>query len=217
MSTPRACRPTKRLSPTLGRSTLHTSLRRFGLSSDEGADVTKSSTTIRGIQFLLAGIALMSALLASAAPAQAEATVSRFSGAHTETFTAPLEGCLPEDLVGTVTVTETFYGQAVDTGNHVFTIHFVNEFDYRLDLPDGSYVQSGLNRDIFTFVFNGSHTVQNAVTQDLRTIYAADGTPAGTLSIHAGFHITYNDLNGNFTPDPGEIAAEFGYFRLRCG
>ena len=159
----------------------------------------------------------MGALLASGALAQAEATVSRFSGTHTETFTAPLEGCLPEDLVGTVTLTETFYGQAVDTGNNVFTGHVVNEFDYRLDLPDGSYVQSGLNRDLVTFAFSGSHTVQNVVTQDLRTIYAADGTPTGTLSIHAGGHITYNDLNGNFTPDPGEIAAEFGYFRLRCG
>ena len=62
-----------------------------------------------------------------------------------------------------------------------------------------------------------SSSASLVVTQDLRTIYAADGTPTGTLSIHAGGHITYNDLNGNFTPDPGEIAAEFGYFRLRCG
>ena len=87
---------------------------------------SSKSTTIRGIQSLLAGIALMSALLASAAPVQAEATVSRFSGEQTETFTAPLEGCLPEDLVGTVTITETFYGQAVETGHHVFAIHLVN-------------------------------------------------------------------------------------------
>jgi hypothetical protein len=55
------------------------------------------------------------------------------------------------------------------------------------------------------------------VTQDFRTIYAADGTPTGTLTIHAGNHLTYNDTNGNHMPDAGEISAEFDYFRLRCG
>jgi hypothetical protein len=55
------------------------------------------------------------------------------------------------------------------------------------------------------------------VGQDFRTIYDSDGTAVGTLSIHAGFHVTYDDLNGNGTPDPGEIATEFDYFRLRCG
>jgi hypothetical protein len=42
-------------------------------------------------------------------------------------------------------------------------------------------------------------------------------TPIGTLSIHAGMHITYRDLNSNGMPDPGEITAQFEYFRLRCG
>ena len=161
--------------------------------------------------------ALVGSLLISAGPAHAEATVSRFSGTQTETFTAPLEGCLPADLVGAVTLTETFYGQVVDTGKNVFAVHAVNEFDYHIDFPDGRYVQSGLNRDLITFVVSGSHTVQNVVTQDLRTIYAADGTSLGTLAIHAGNHITYDDLNGNQTPDPGEITANFEYFRLRCG
>jgi hypothetical protein len=178
--------------------------------------VTKLSVTVRGVQCAVTGAALVGSLLILAGPAQAEATVTRFSGTQTETFAAPLEGCLPEDLVGTVTLTETFYGQTVDTGK-VFTFHGVNEFDYRLDLPDGSYVQSGLNRDRITFVANPPHTVFNVVTQDLRTIYAADGSEVGTLSIHAGMHLTYTDLNGNQTPDPGEIAAEFEYFRLRCG
>lgn len=89
--------------------------------------------------------------------------------------------------------------------------------DYRLELPDGRYVQSGINRDRFVFVANPPLTVFNVVTQDFRTIYAADGTPVGTLSIHGGSHITFRDVNGNEMPDPGEISAEFGYFRLRCG
>jgi hypothetical protein len=150
-------------------------------------------------------------------PAHAEATVFRIFDTHTETFTAAAVGCLPEDLVGTVTLTETSTGRVVDTGKKVFIVRFVNEYDYRLDFPDGSYVQSGLNRDLFTFVANPPHIVTSLVIQDLETIYAADGTPVGTISIHAGLHVTYNDLNGNLEPDPGEITASFEYFRLRCG
>jgi hypothetical protein len=133
-----------------------------------------------------------------------------------EGITTSLEGCLPENLFGTGTLTETSTGQVVDTGK-VFTVRGVNEYDLHLVFPDGSYVQSGLNRDRYVFVANGPLTVYNVVTQDFRTIYAADGTPIGTLSIHAGMHITYRDLNGNGMPDPGEITAEFEYFRLRCG
>jgi hypothetical protein len=164
----------------------------------------------------LSGVALVLALLISAGPAKAQATVFRFFGTQTATFTAPLEGCLPEDLLGTVTVTETSTGQVVDTGG-VFTVRGVNEYDYHLDLPDGMYVQSGINRERYVRVANPPHAVFNLVSQDLRTIYAADGTQVGTLSIHFGTHITYDDLNGNDTPDPGEISAEFEYFRLRCG
>jgi len=177
----------------------------------------KTLPAVRRIQRSLAGVAVLVALLLPAGAAQAQATVFRFSDTHTETFSSPLEGCLPEDLVGTVTLTETATGQVVDTGT-VFTVRGVNEFDVRVEFPDGRYVQSGrINRDRYIFVANPPLTVQNVVIQDFRTIYAADGTPLGTLSIHAGFHITFRDLNGNEMPDPGEVSAEVGYFRLRCG
>jgi hypothetical protein len=176
-----------------------------------------ASRAVRRVQRSLAGAALLVGLLLPAGVAQAQATVFRFFDTHTETFTAPLEGCLPEDLVGTVTLTETSTGQVVDTGK-VFTVRGVNNYDYQLTLPNGIYVQSGpINRDRYVFVANPPLTVYNVVTQDFRTIYAADGTPIGRLSIHAGMHITYRDLNGNGMPDPGEITAQFEYFRLRCG
>jgi hypothetical protein len=179
--------------------------------------VPKTSSAVRRVQGSLAGVALLVALLLPAGLAQAQATVFRFSETHTETFTAPLEGCLSGDLVGTVTLTETSTGQVVDTGR-VFSVRGVNEYDVRLLLPDGRYVQSGLiDRDRYVFVANPPLTVYNLVIQDFRTIYAADGTPIGTLSIHAGMHLTYRDLNGNGMPDPGEITAQFEYFRLRCG
>lgn len=109
----------------------------------------------------------------------------------------------------------TSTGQVVDTGK-VFSVRSVNEFDYRLELPDGTYVQSGINRDRFVFIANPPLCVFNVAIQDFRTIYAADGTPIGTLAIHAGMHIIFRDLNGNGMPDPGEISAEFDFFRLCC-
>jgi len=179
--------------------------------------VTQISLVIRGVQFLVAGAAFVGALLIPAGAAQARATVFSFSDTHTETFSAPLEGCLPADLVGSVTLTETTTGQVVDTGKNVFAVHGVSAFDYHADFPNGIYVQSGLNRDIFTFVANPPLTVSTRTTQDLRTIYAADGTPIGTLSIHETIHITFQDTNGNGQPDPSEITVQFDRFRLLCG
>jgi hypothetical protein len=51
----------------------------------------------------------------------------------------------------------------------------------------------------------------------METIFTADGTAIGTFTIRAGFHITYNDVNGNDEPDPGEITSEFEYLRINCG
>ena len=149
---------------------------------------------------------------------QVEATVFRFSiPPHTETFTGPLEGCLPPDLIGTSTLTETSTGQVVDTGENVVIIHGVSTFDYHGDFPNGIYVQSGLNRDIFSFRFKPPRTVEHVVTQDFRTIYAGDGTPIGTLSIHANDQITIQDTNGNGEIDPGEFTVQFDHFRVHCG
>jgi len=182
----------------------------------KGQTMTKGPPAVRRIQRSLAGVVLLAALILPASLAQAQATVMRFSESHTDELTTALEGCLPEDLVGTGTLTETSTGQVVDTGK-VFTVRGVNEYDLHLVFPDGSYVQSGLSRDRYVFVANPPLTVYNVVIQDFRTIYAADGTPIGTLDIHAGMHITYRDLNGNGMPDPGEITAQFEYFHLRCG
>lgn len=159
--------------------------------------------------------AIVLGLLIPAGAAQAQATVFTFTETHTETSTGPMD-CLPPDLIGTATLTEIATGHVVDTGK-VFTVYGVNNFDLHVDFPNGIYVQSGLNRDIYTFVANPPLTVFNVATQEFRTIYAADGTPIGTLTIHGGYHITYRDTNGNGVADPGEITAQFDHFRLTCG
>ena len=56
----------------------------------------KTPPAVRRVQRSLAGVALA----VPAGLAQAQATVFRFEVIQTSTFDAPLEGCLPEDLVG---------------------------------------------------------------------------------------------------------------------
>lgn len=163
------------------------------------------------------GTVLLASLLLPVAPAHAAATVTEFTDVHdTQTFTAPLDFCGDENRVGTVTLTETSVGRAVETDSGVFQIHGTDYFEYLLEFPDGSYVESGLNRDLFTFVATSSHTVFKRVTQDFRTVYAADGTPIGSMTVHGTFQVSYQDANGNGQPDDGEIASEVDNFHFRC-
>ena len=163
---------------------------------------------------LLALVVLSTALFAS--PAHAAAVVSRDSVSHTHVFTAGEFFCLPPDQVGTVTFTETSTLQFVETDSGVFTFHGVDEFDIHIDFPDGSYVQSGLDRDLKSFVLNPPLTVFTVVTQDMETIYNAQGQPIGTVAVHIVSNLTYTDLNGNGQPDDGELKAQVDRFRLRC-
>ena len=178
--------------------------------SEEGTMYSAESRTLRRVVIdLLVVCQVVGVLVLSATSAEAQATILPLYEVHTDVFTAPLEGCLPEDQIGTVTLTETSTGQRVITGERVVTVHGVNVYDYRLDLPDGRYVQSWTNRDRYSTVDSSTHFVTTMVTQDFRTIYSAGGTPQGRLAIHAGLHITYNYLTG-------EVTSDFEYFSLRC-
>ena len=72
-------------------------------------------TAHRGVQAVSVLAVLAVLMLSSSVSAHAATVVERFSDSHTETFTGPLEFCLPEDRVGTVTITESSTGQVVDT------------------------------------------------------------------------------------------------------
>jgi hypothetical protein len=173
-------------------------------------------STQRGIvrRIVVFALVVLSAAL-SASPAHAAAVVLRFSASHTDVF--PVDGyfCLPE-AVGTATQTESSTGQFVDTGSNVFTFHGVDSYDLRIDFADGSHVQSGLDRDLISAVFNPPLSVFHVVTQDLETLYDEDGQPVGKIEIHAGSQLTFTDLNGNGQPDEGEVKVTFDRFRLRC-
>ena len=162
---------------------------------------------------VIASVAVSAALAAS--PVHAAATVNRVSASHTETFPVQDYFCLPGSI-GTATQTETSTGQWVDTGGGRFSFHGVDTYALRIDFADGSSIRSGLDRDLISVVFNGPRTTFNLVSQDLETLFDAQGQPVGKIEIHAGSHITYSDANGNGQPDDGEVKVTFDRFDLRC-
>jgi len=150
------------------------------------------------------------------APAEAGAEVTRFSETNRFTFTGPSDFCLPMDQLGAVTITEVVTGQVTDTGHGVFQVHGVDTFDVRQEFPDGTFIQSTKDRDLFSFRVNGTHVVSHVVTLDLRPIYDAAGNQIGKISVHAVSQVSSYDLNDNGVLDPGEVKAEFEKFRVTC-
>src|SRR2546421_9609231 len=72
-------------------------------------------------------------------PAHGQATVVRFEFQNPVSGSTALPECLPPELIGTVTGTETTVGLFTDT-NQGFHVHGTTTFDYRVDFPDGRYV-----------------------------------------------------------------------------
>jgi hypothetical protein len=146
----------------------------------------------------------------------AAATVTPFVVIHDpQTFQASAF-CLPEDLIGTVTTQEITTGKAVETSSGVLVVHGVDDFSYRIDFPDGSYVQAGIDRDRFVFVENPAGSMFNRVTQDFETIYASDGTVVGHFAVHAVLHTSWHDADRDGVFDDEELTTQVETFRLRC-
>jgi hypothetical protein len=158
---------------------------------------------------------MLAAFMLPVGSAQARATLFDFYDTHTNSFSYQLPWCIPGNPTVNATVTETVSGQVVDTGRVVIVRGLLEVDDY-LVLPDGKYIESGINRVHFEIVFNGPLTVHHDASQDFRTIYAADGTPVGKLMILETIHVTIRDVNGDGIPDPGEISVGFDHFRFRC-
>lgn len=183
------------------------SCRTMLIPSPREAAMNVCRDTRRSLSLTVVGACLMALGLGPVAPAQAEAVVERESSTRTFSFTAS-DFCFPEDLIGHASLTETNTGQLVTTPGGVFTVHGVDEFEWLIVFPDGRYVRSGINRDRFAFVASPSSTVFTRVTQDFRTVYAADGTPIGSVMVHGVFHFTMRD---------GELTASVEKFHVRCG
>jgi hypothetical protein len=124
--------------------------------------------------------------------------------------------CLPETMVGTVTTQEITTVTSVETSSGVFVAHGVDEFTYRIDFPDGSFVESGINRDRFVFVSNPAGWVFTRVTQDFETIYDSNGKAVGDLAVHAVLHTTWRDTDEDGSFDEEELTTQVESFHLRC-
>jgi hypothetical protein len=161
---------------------------------------------------VVGALALVSSGSASAAPA----TVTPEVVVHDPQVFEATAFCLPETLVGTVTTQEVTYGTSVETSSGVFVVHGVDEFSYRIDFPDGNFVESGINRDRFVFVRNPAGGIFTRVTQDFETIYNSTGEAVGDLAVHAVLHTTWRDSDRDGFLDDGELTTQVETFRLRC-
>jgi hypothetical protein len=146
--------------------------------------------------------------------AHAQANVVRFAFQEPLPESTALPECLPPNLVGTQTGTETTVGQATETG-HTFQAHGTTRLEYRVVFPDGRYVV-GSSVEHFSFILNAPLTINTTPIQEHRTIYSAQGQPIGEVVLHAVSHMTFRDVNGNGQPDPGEITANVDRFFFTC-
>jgi hypothetical protein len=145
---------------------------------------------------------------------QADRGSFEFQDPFSDTVTNyPCSGGAPVTMTGTVTTTGHF--TMVDPRH--FSVHGTNASEYRADFPDGRYAL-GRESDHFSLSFNvlRPRAVDTNAQQEEATLYAADGQPIGTITVHVIFHATYSDANGNFEPDPGEITTTFRRIRVRC-
>lgn len=146
-----------------------------------------------------------------------------------ETGTFPIQGtatdridlsgtCLGPGAIGTITTTETGTGRFTENGPPAFGFHdhATVTSTFRVDLADGRYIIGSL---VAHFDDNASHGAQFTDTQVTRgdgTLYAPDGQPLGPTTVHATFHLSWMDANGNLQPDPDEIAASVDNLRGTC-
>ncbi len=171
-------------------------------------------TIPRGTAAAAAAIAALCAL-GAATPSFGQATASAFSSQDTLSDTEiGILGCLP-DVTGTLSGTETVAGHIVDTG-HSFHVSGTETQSYRIDFTDGRYLTSYSPSH---FEFNTNARDRSVFTQDQQdrgTLYAADDSVIGAVTVFTLTHFTFSDGNGNGSPDPGEITTEVSDFRISC-
>jgi hypothetical protein len=142
------------------------------------------------------------AAVALAADASAAAITGTFY--EQQTTTSP-DQSICTGLHGTTTNTATVVGHYVNTGR---TFHFEGTLtqDYRSDWSDGTYTISN-TPDHMSFNTNGGDSVHTESQMDQGTVYAADGSVIGTVTVKTLSHITVHD---------GNVVSMVSDFRVTC-
>jgi hypothetical protein len=121
-------------------------------------------------------------------------------------------------MTGTVTGTDTLSGR-YNNAPDFFHFEATHTLDYRIDFTDGRYVIGTFGAHLTETANAESGAVRQKDTeagQGRATVYAADGSPTGTVAISSTFHTTWNDNDADRQVDPGEITASVDRFRATC-
>ena len=152
-------------------------------------------TTASRTRRLILGVTFcLSALVVSAGPASASAVVTPFYFTNPESFADAPPECMTEVKTGVTNAVDTVSGLVIENQSGV-TVSGSETFVYRTDFPDGSYL-TGSSAGHFTFTAHGTITTFTQSGVEPRTVYAADGTPIGTVMIHAVTHVTADAETG---------------------
>jgi hypothetical protein len=137
------------------------------------------------------------------------------------TFTDTVPGdypCFP-GMTRTITATDTVSGH-YNNAPAFFHFEGTETFDYRINFADGRYVIGGWTAH-FAEEANAEsgtvHQLDSGATHERATVYAADGSPSGTVTVFSNFHTAWTDSNHDGHPDPGEIRAIVDHVRVTCG
>jgi hypothetical protein len=172
------------------------------------------SVTVRN--FSLCALLTLTAVALGPAQSFGQTTVGSFQGQRSLSESVTNYPCF-EGLTVTMTGTITAEGHFTEVDPQHFSVHGTDTIDYRVDFGDGRYAV-GQVTDHFGFGinFNRPRTVDAGAQQEQATVYAADGTPIGTITVHVTIHVIYTDVNQNFEPDPGEITTSLERVRATC-
>jgi hypothetical protein len=121
-------------------------------------------------------------------------------------------------VTGTITGTDTLSGR-YNNSPDFFHFEATHTFDYRIDFTDGRYVIGGFSTHLTETANAESGVVRqkdSEAGQERATVYAADGTATGTVTISGTFHTTWIDKDADWQVDPGEITASVDRFRVTC-
>jgi len=145
--------------------------------------------------------------------------VGTFYDQSTSTDTVPGDYPCFAGVTGTATATDTVSGH-YNNAPAFFHFEGTETLDGRIDFADGRYVIGG---SIAHFAEEANaesgtvHQIDSRETRERATVYAADGSPSGTVTVVSNSHTTWTDSNHNHQPDPGEISAVVDHVRVTCG
>jgi hypothetical protein len=134
-------------------------------------------------------------------------------------FSDTVQGDYPcfDGVPGTIAGVDTIFGH-YNNSPDIFHFDGTDTVDYRVDFNDGRYA-IGESSTRTSFSANPGAVKKEITTdsgQEHATVYAADGSVIGTVTIRGVFHMTWVDLNGNRQMDPGEVKSDFDNVHVSC-